>query len=356
MRHLPALFWLLLLFLSACGDKNEMPPVNDCGEDKSYRQGVFVLNEGNLSSGVGTVSFFQFADEQLDHNVFQNQNCDQELGSVAQSITRYLDHYYIVVHNSDIIHIVRADDFRLVGSIEGLELPRYFLPINEDKAYVSQWGEGLRDKASIAVVDLKSRQVQKTLPTGAGTEHMLREGNLVYAVNEGALLNDSLLLIVDTERDEIVDRIALPAFNPHSLQIDQNGDMWVLCRGFTDWNNNIQKDGALVRFREKEIQEVFPVPNFSRRLKINPSGDILYFILEQGGIARHPIDATSFDSTPFLNGRFYNIGIHPDDGDIYTTDYLDFSSDGRVDVFRADGVKYRSFQAGIGPSELLFVD
>ncbi|MEM9921475.1 MAG: DUF5074 domain-containing protein, partial [Bacteroidota bacterium] len=234
--------------------------------------------------------------------------------------------------------------------------PRFFLAIDDQKAYVSQWGEGLRDKANIAVVDLVERKVLKTIPTGAGTENLLRQGDKVYAVNEGALLNDSLLLVLDPQRDEIVQRIALPFYNPHSLQTDQNGDLWVLCRGFTDWDNGRTEAGALLKLQDDQVVKSFTVPNFSRRLKISPDGSTLYFVLEQGGIARHPIDAPQLDPTPIANGQFYNLGIDPSSGELYATDYLDFSSSGKVFIYDADGNPLSDFSVGIGPSELLFVD
>ena len=76
-------------------------------------------------------------------------------------MTEHNDKYYIVVNNSSKIEIVNKTDFVSTGVIEGLAQPRYFLGIDNQKAYVSQWGANGLD-GSLAIIDLSDNSVTKT--------------------------------------------------------------------------------------------------------------------------------------------------------------------------------------------------
>ena len=63
---------------------------------------------------------------------------------------------------------------------------KYFLPVSNTVAYVSQWGkDGLN--GSLARIDLATNKVVKVIPVGTGPEKMiLADANIEDAVNGAA--------------------------------------------------------------------------------------------------------------------------------------------------------------------------
>jgi hypothetical protein len=92
------------------------------------------------------------------------------------------------------------------------------------------------------------------------------------------------------------------------------------------------------------------------RLKINASGDSLYFL--DNGIFRMNINATSLPSAPLISPgkhKYYGLGIDAVSGIIYGSDALDFTQPGIVFRFRADGTQIDSFRTDPGPGDFYFV-
>ena len=60
------------------------------------------------------------------------------------------------------------------------------------------------------------------------------------------------------------------------------------------------------------------------------------------------------NSAAEAGGRFYNMTVQPETGDIYVTDAKNYMMNGTVYRFSYDGVKLSSFEAGVIPSAMLF--
>ena len=69
-------------------------------------------------------------------NYYANQNNNQILGSIAQSLSFFQSNFYVVINNSNKI-VVCNNQFKKTSQISGLTSPRYFLPVSNQKAYVS---------------------------------------------------------------------------------------------------------------------------------------------------------------------------------------------------------------------------
>ena len=139
-----------LFFLSSC-KKDTVEP----NENPTYENGAFIINEGPFQNGSGTLSFYSRQSGEISNDIYQNANEKVQLGNIVHSMTIHNDLAYIVVNNSNKIIIANAKNLENVGEITGFELPRYFLPIDDNKAFVSQWGaDGVT--GSIKVIDLQT--------------------------------------------------------------------------------------------------------------------------------------------------------------------------------------------------------
>jgi len=348
-------FGLCLLFLAlqfdACsGDDEEMMAAS-----ANYESGIFITNEGMFQQGSGTVSFYDRQSGEVTHKIYQKANGGDELGNVVQSMFVHQGKAYIVVNNADRVVVVDAKTFELQGFITGLGFPRYFLPLDNSTALVSQWKtDGDISKGSVAVVNLNANSVEKVILTGEGSEKMVLLGGRVYVANAGFLGRDSTVAIVDIQSLGLVGKIVV-GDDPESIQVDKNDAIWVVCKGhtedFADPDNPLNTKGSLVKIENEVVTRTFELENGAGNLVINPAGDRLFYTINgfQGIIFSHSIDQNEVSGTRFVEGLYYHLGIDPRTGNLLASDAKDFSSNGSVLVFDENGDLVKIIEAGIIP-------
>jgi len=204
-----------------------------------YSSGVFITNEGPFQTGSGTVSFFDRNSGLVENGIFELVN-DRLLGNVVQSAETHNGRVFIIVNNANKMEVVQSGTFESVGSVENLSLARYFLGIDEKKGYVSSWGEtGIDGK--VAVIDLNTLSVSKTIPVGSGAEEMAISQEKLYVCNSGGFGSDSTLTIIDVVSDEVIGSIEV-GDNPNSIEKDGEGFLWVACSGKKFYNPDFSID------------------------------------------------------------------------------------------------------------------
>lgn len=332
----------LLSLASACTSDDESPAPVATG----FGTGIYIVNEGPFTNGTGTISYYNREDASVEQAIFSTANDGLPLGNIVQSMMKYNGQAYMVVNNSNKIEVADSRTFESTGSVEDLALPRYMLPINETKAYVSQWGnDGLT--GSVAVVDLATNTVNSTIPTGSGAEKMLQIENKVYVTNSGGFGRDSILTVIDANTDELIESIVL-GDNPSSLQVDANGALWVLCGGYTDFydaSNNT--NGGLYKIVDGTLTATFDLSNGASNLVINNTGDRLYFTMN-GGVYSFDLATEMLNTTPFINRYFYDIAVDVN-GNILGADAKDFVAEGEVVIYDANGMELSTFGVGLIP-------
>src|SRR5205807_1883891 len=118
-------------------------------------------------------------------------------------------------------------DFKIKGTVTGLNSPRYILPITFQKAYVSDLYAN-----SISVIDLNTFTKIGAIPCNGWTEHMALIYNKAFITN----MKRNYTYVVNTVNDQIVDSINT-GMNAGSILIDKNSKLWILGSG--DKINNI---------------------------------------------------------------------------------------------------------------------
>ena len=122
-------YYIFILFLvSSCVKDKPQDPVKTAVSIDSENK-VLITNEGNFGWGIGTISVYDPTSGAVIDKYDQQQNGGSTLGNVCQSITKYNNHYYIVMNNSNKIVVVNASDFVKTAIITGFNSPRYILPI-----------------------------------------------------------------------------------------------------------------------------------------------------------------------------------------------------------------------------------
>ncbi|GAA3949109.1 DUF5074 domain-containing protein [Hymenobacter algoricola] len=316
---------------------------------------VFVLNEGKYGTPNGAVSYFQKANSTVaDLNIFQTVN-SRELGDVVQSMTVINGQGYIVANNSKKVEVVNMTTFQTVATITGLEQPRYVVAVAANKAYVSEWINFSSPKGRIAVIDLGTNTITKTIAVGPQPERLLVANNRVYVGNTG----DDTLRVINPATDAVESKIKVKDA-PGSLVLDKSGAIWVLCQGITKYGPGplypvIQDtQGNLVKFAPTlpTAQTVLPFTGHPGGLRLNGAADQLYYRFG-GGLYNMAITATALPARALIARRFNGADIDPQDNTIYGS-VGSFSTTGRFIRYKPDGMAIDSFGVSIGPTGFLF--
>lgn len=312
--------------------------------------GLFIVNEGNFQYGNASLSFYNPATGEITNETFIKAN-GFKLGDVAQSMTMHGNTGWIVVNNSHVIFAIDADTFKEKGRIENLTSPRYIHFIDDEKAYVTQIWDN-----RIFIVNPKEYKITgyitvpgMTMESGS-TEQMVQLGKYVY-VNCWSYQN--CILKIDSERDEIVDRLEV-GIQPQSIALDCNGKLWTATDGGYDGSPYGYEAPKLVRIDtgtfsvEKEWS--FELGNSLRELQLNGKGDKLYWLDDD--VWCMDVNAETPPSEPYIESRgtiYYGLTVGPETGDIYVADAIDYQQPGTIYRFGPDGEKTAEFNVGVNP-------
>jgi hypothetical protein len=315
---------------------------------------MFVINEGNFNWGNSSVTYIDLSDTLVDQDLFNSVN-KRRLGDVAEGMKIFNGMGFIVVNNSNTIEVVSLPSFKSVKTITGFNSPRAIEFIDSTKAYVTNL---LKD---ISIVDLKSLTVTRSISVANWTEGMVRYQKYVFVscvgqFSEPNSQRKAKLIVIDSDRDKIVDSIA-SGKEPLGIVLDKRQKIWVLCTGGYDQ----YEAPSLIRINPDLMiaEKVFTfasVNDAPSRLCINSLGDTLYFLKD--GIFQMPVTSSAIPATPFIpsNGHlFYGLGIDPANGNIFVTDAVDFTQNGWVYRYnQLTGALLNSYSAERIPGSFCF--
>jgi len=275
------------------------------------------------------------------------------------------DKAYIVVNNSAKIEVASVDSMHSVATIAGgfFQSPRFILQVDENKAYVSDWGGGFG--GAIVVIDLDSNIQTGYIYNGASPEGMVIVGGKVFTTDGGFGWSGSSprVSVINTTTNEIESTIDVGDI-PRSIQVDANGDVWVLCEGAANYDPTwsyieSHTHAQLIKINgvTAQIEETFVFADSTQHpsnLVINDAGTTLYF--SNGGwtkaVYAFDISATELPTTALINKSFYGLGCS--NGYIYGTDVVDYVQSGWSFRYSTDGIVVDSVQVGIIPTGYCF--
>lgn len=334
----------ILLLLGSCVKDKPQEPIKTAASINADTK-VLIVNEGNFGWGAGSISLYDPSSGAVIEDYYKQQNNNATLGNVCQSITKYNNNYYVVINNSNKIVVVNSSDFVKIATINGLNSPRYILPITYNKAYVSDLYAN-----SIQIIDLNSNSISGSIPCINGTEQMALIYNKAFVTNS----NSNYCYVINTITDVITDSIHVGKGNS-SICVDKNSKLWILSTG----NSTQSIAGKLSRINPVTLQ-VEQSLNFSsaespNKLCINKTRDTLYYL--NNGVFQVPIISTALPSNAFINQGsklYYGLGINPKDYNIYVADAIDYVQKSKVEIYKPNGNFVANFNAGIISNSFCF--
>ena len=337
-----------------------------CEKDKqstisiASKTGYYVINEGAWGYSNASIGFLPDDEDYMDE-LFKSVNV-RPLGDVLTSmcINESSNTAYLVLNSSNKIEIIDADNFQQKGVIEGLESPRDMV-INDNKAYVSQWGA----QGCVKVIDLSNNTITNTIPVGVGPEGMLIVNNNLWVANSGGYGTDNEVSVINLNTLQVAKTITV-GDNPVDFVLDKNDDVWVLCAGYTEYDPVdysiiiSQTPSQLVNISTQsfDVQKTLTISDSSHPLHLatNPDGSVIYFGGGYGfnGIFAQDITSEVISGIPLIDGYFYSITVNQFTGDIIGTQAPTFTDPGSLSIYDDNGSLILNKVVGIGPNGVIY--
>lgn len=312
--------------------------------------GLFITCEGNFQYSNATLSFYNPANNSVENEIFFKAN-GMKLGDVAQSMTIYDNKGWIVVNNSHVIFAINLNSFKEIGRIENLTSPRYIHFIDDKKAYVTQIWDN-----RIFIVDPRRFAITGTIevpnmPLSTGsTEQMVQIGKYVYC---NCWSYQNKIIKIDTETDEVVDELEV-GIQPNSLVKDKYDRLWTLTDGGFEGSPYGYEAPALycIDTNTFSIERIFQfkLGDETSEIQINGTGDTIYWINRD--IWKMNVDNTFLPREPFIpyqDTNYYGLTVNPENSEVYVADAIDYSQQGMIYRFSAEGKLMDKFYVGITP-------
>lgn len=335
---------LVAIIISGCSSTEVAPK----GE---FATGVVIINEGNFSEANGSIGFYNESASEVSQDIFEKAN-GVATGGLIQSVYFYENLAFIIDQAGNRIEVVEAETFKSVATItSGLNTPRYMVVVN-GKGYVSNWGSyddnyDLPD-SYVAVLDLESFTISKTIKTDSGSEAMIALGGHVYVANS----NSNTIEKIDTSNDTVTSSIIV-ANGPLGMVEDKNGKVWVLSYEFFAESALSQLD-----LSTEQVLKSFIIGESAKSLNINGAGEQLFYLSApftgDAEVKMVAIDATEDAVEALITApNLYGLGVDPVTGIIYLGNHNGFQGNGTV-IRYEDDVLLDSFAVGIAPNGFVF--
>lgn len=347
-----AIFAMTALLFTSCNnddDDNSLP------KGEIYSHGVFVLNEGGFGAGNSSVSFIDGL-SYIYHNVFETAN-GRSLGDVGQDIYFKDENGYIVMNGSNTVEVVKRFTFESIGTVSsGLSNPRYIV-VSDNKAYVSNWGEGMDpDDDYIAVIDLNSYTVESTISVAEGPEKMLVKDNKVFVAHQGGWGYGNTVSVINTSNNTVEASIEVGDI-PHSMAIHGN-KLFVLSSGKAEWTGE-ESNGELtiIDAGSNSVTNRLEFAEGKHPTHLSLYDGYLYYTVDDEVYLANP-GLNSLPGAPLFStldqGVFSAYGFTVSKGHIFISDAGDYVSNGMVYIYKTDGEFEMSYEAGLLPSGFEF--
>jgi len=353
---------LSIFFLNACSNDDDLnlPDVEVEEEEEpiaAFQTGILISNEGPFGSGSGSVSFINSNLTSVQNTIYEAVN-GETLGNIVQSIGFDSgDQAYIISNNSNRVDVVNRFTFEQIQRIEtGLQNPRFFIEAN-GFGYISNWGDPVDPNDDyIAVLDIRTFEMITTIPVSEGPEELLFNGTSIYVTQQGGFGVNDVVTVINPANNQVISEIQV-AEVPNGLQLDSQGNLWVLCGGFATFDSSPfpESQGRLVRINtdSNTVDQSFDFPMELHPNFLNIDGDTIYYFLNGGVFTGSALDYTLPTDPSFNTSFLWNMEV--EDGFLYGCNAGDFASNGIVEVYDViEGILSTTLDVGIIPGGIYF--
>ena len=350
-----------LAFTSCSDDDTPTPPT-----PTTVTEGIFVVNEGTYGSIPGSLTSIG-KDGSITQDAFAKANNGMALGDTPNDALVYGSKLYIVANGDNLVWVLDRNTLKIKEQINTTELmgndkgkqPRCLLAAGQ-YVFLSTFD------GYVAAIDTTTYEAAHIYQAGSYPEGMaVSNGNLYVANSDyGQNLNPSISIINLNTGEKAQDYTDELITNPQSI-VTIGNSMYVLDSGWYD-DNWTQHDAGI---RKIENGKVTMLANASL-MAANVNDGLLYIVNSPYSSTEETTytvyDCNTGQTRTFITGDDIEypaaIAVDPENGDVYIssyhvnadTGYADYSANGYVNQYRADGTFVTSYETGVGPTMLVF--
>lgn len=334
---------IFILFFSGCV---KPPEIQEPGPAPLIESGAYILNEGNFQWGNARLDYVNLNTGEISKDVFKRIN-NRVLGDVLQSAIYVKGNIWLVVNNSGKIEVINPKDCQSIRTINGLQSPRYALPVSEDWVWVSDlYANGIH------IVSSGDLEKKGFIPLPGWTEQMHLHTSGVWVTN----VRSQYVYLLDPGLNQLVDSVDVGLGNQNIVE-DLAGNIWILSSG--DVGQNIPGRISCIDPERRQIiqQFILDTPD-GHSLEISIDRNSLFYIYA-GSVWKLSTQANSLPAIPIVSGTgnqiFYGLSVHPKSELLYVLDAQDYVSEGRAYEYSYSGELKREIISGIIPRSMIFI-
>ncbi len=341
----------MIALLAVTGCKKDDPVVEET--PIPVTSGMVVGCEGTFN--MNNASIHWIGDDGTSRtNAFASANGTGP-GDVLQSYREFNGKGFLVMNNSQKVEVVDATNFGYIATISGVDYPRDVLAVSSQKAYVTN-GSGAGD---VKIVNLATYSVSGSIPVGNGPEEIVSNGDFLFVSNSGGFGFDNTVSVIDPLTDAVVATVEVGDL-PAALEVDYQGNVWVLCQGNTeydaDWNIVNETEAGIYRIDGQNhvvtgVLQIGQIGDHPRYMSLNPAKTALYIV--NGDVKVLNISLGEFGSD-FAQGPFHGIGVNNLTGEVYLSSTPDYVNNDEVYIYSSNGVLTDTYASGIAPHSFTF--
>lgn len=347
-----SLFVLILLavLMTAC-HKKPVTPDNPTVE----RNGMYILNEGVWNYNNSTISYYNFDSGEVTTDIFTTVN-NRGLGDTGNDLQRYGSRLYCVVNTSENIQVMDLYTAKVVGTVSLVGKSPRRICFSGTKAYVSCFD------GTVVRIDTASLAVEASVTVGPNPEGVCIANGKLYVANTGgynAPNYGTTVSVIDMASFAVIKNITV-AMNPSRLYLAPNQqDIYLVSNGdYYTVKSCLQKISSLT-------DEVVRTYNIELN-NLAFYGNSAYLYSYDFSTEEYTIQIFDLTTETIVNNHFitdgttlnipYGIIVNPRNGDIYISDAQYFTVNGDVYCFDQSGKKKFSFEVGVNPSGMVFLN
>lgn len=328
-----------LFIFSSCQDPEDI---------KFKTSGVYIFHEGAFGSNNATIGNYQPESYAYNPSLYRGQN-STFIGDVQQNILvdNNNDRIYSVLNGSNSIDIMTSN-LKSEAKIRFPELdkPRD-IAVAGNLAFIANWGPYNENFAltnsEIFVVDLTTNELIDRLEIQEYPEHLFIKNNKLIVSHSSFDGSIKELSIINLDNLQL-ETIDMPA-GPQEIIEDENDNVWIVCTSGSLVQLNVSLNAIENRI-ELDDSVLGDIDSHKDAIYFYSDSEISFLNISDNSISSTRIQVEM--QTP------YAFAVDPVSGDFYLGDALDFSSEGLVIRYDAEGELLDTFESGIAPTQFSF--
>ncbi len=375
MKTRLSLLLLAATMAAACDDDIRWEDAADGTPAETTADGMYILCEGLFNMNNSSLSYYDFAtaamasfqdpgkagSDQTSYDYFKMRN-GRRLGDTANDLQRYGSKLWCAVNVSSQVEVMDLATGRSLARIplfgdDGIARQPRTIAFHGGKAYVCNFD------GTVARIDTATLAVDGITQAGRNPDGICCAAGKLYVSNSGGLdpqQPDNTVSVIDIASFAETRRITVRE-NPGAIHADADGNVYLVTRGrydeaLADYDCRLHR----IDSRTDEVAADYDMPAFD--FCISGHRAYLYTYAQGGGDGIAVIDTRtgatldpSFvkDGTSFVH--IYGLAVNPANGDLYVCDAMNYTVNGLVYCFGADGRRKFTLDAkGINPNSIVF--